>query len=165
MLCSDKIYRTIEEGSGFFQHGHTYLGHPAACAGSLAVMREIEQKDLLVHVRETGAKLRAALEAQFGQHWAVGDIRGRGLFLGIELVVDKESKAPFDPGLGIAAKIKKAAFANGLMVYPMGGTVDGQNGDHVLIAPPFILEEAQIGEIIEKLGPAMESALATARAA
>ncbi|MBK0399154.1 aspartate aminotransferase family protein [Limibaculum sp. M0105] len=165
MLCSDEIYRRIEEGSGFFQHGHTYLGHPAACAGSLAVMREIEQNDLLARVRQTGDKLQAALEAAFGQHWAVGDIRGRGLFRGIELVADKETKAPFDSGLGIAAKIKKAAFANGLMVYPMGGTVDGQNGDHILIAPPFILEEAQIAEIIDKLGPAMESALASARAA
>ncbi|MCL5776299.1 aspartate aminotransferase family protein [Limibaculum sp. FT325] len=165
MLCSGEIYRTIEAGSGFFQHGHTYLGHPAACAGSLAVMDEIEGRDLLARVRETGAKLRAALEAAFGQHWAVGDIRGRGLFLGIELVADKETKAPFDPALGIAAKIKKAAFANGLMVYPMGGTVDGQHGDHVLIAPPYILEVRQIGEIVDKLGPAIDSALAVARVA
>ncbi|MDT8344710.1 MAG: aspartate aminotransferase family protein [Thermohalobaculum sp.] len=165
MLCSGAIYRTIAQGSGFFQHGHTYLGHPVACAGALAVLDEIEGRDLLARVRTTGAALRAALDAAFGQHWAVGDIRGRGLFLGIELVADKETKAPFDPALGVAARIKRAAFANGLMVYPMGGTVDGQNGDHVMIAPPYILAEDQIGEIVGKLGPAIETALAGVRAA
>ena len=163
MLCSGEIYRTIEEGTGFFQHGHTYLGHPTACAAGVAVVGEIER--LLPHVREMGERLQSALEAAFGQHPAVGDIRGRGLFRGIELVADKETKAPFDPALGLAARIKKAAFANGLMVYPTGGTIDGRHGDHVLIAPPFIFEDAQISELVDKLSGALESSLKTAAAA
>mgnify|MGYP006274718033 CR=1 FL=1 len=158
-LCSAAIYRAIEEGSGFFQHGHTYIGHPTACAAALAVMHEIEGQGLLARVRETGERLHAALVAAFADHPAVGDIRGRGLFRGVELVSDKATKAPFDPREHVAARLKKAAFAEGLMVYPGGGTIDGRSGDHVLIAPPFILGKAQIGEITEKLGRAMDAVL------
>ncbi|MEM8597626.1 MAG: aspartate aminotransferase family protein [Pseudomonadota bacterium] len=165
MLCSGEIYRTIEAGSGFFQHGHTYLGHPTACAASLAVMDEIEGRDLLASVRARGAELQAALEAAFGQHAHVGDIRGRGLFRGIEIVTDRSTKETFDPALGVAAKLKKAAFARGLMVYPMGGTIDGRHGDHVLIAPPFILESGQIAEIVEPLKAALDGVLDEALAA
>ncbi|MEO0763545.1 MAG: aminotransferase class III-fold pyridoxal phosphate-dependent enzyme, partial [Pseudomonadota bacterium] len=165
MLCSGEIYRTIEAGSGFFQHGHTYIGHPTACAAGLAVMDEIEGRDLLAAVRARGAELQAALEAAFGQHAHVGDIRGRGLFRGIEIVADRATKAPFEPGLAIAAKLKKAAFARGLMVYPMAGSIDGQYGDHVLIAPPFILETAQIPEIVAPLSEALDATLEGALAA
>ncbi|MEL7138003.1 MAG: aspartate aminotransferase family protein [Pseudomonadota bacterium] len=165
MLCSGEVYRTVEAGSGFFQHGHTYIGHPTACAAGLAVLDEIEGRDLLANVRERGAELQSALEATFGQHPHVGDIRGRGLFRGIELVADRGTKACFDPSLGVAARLKKAAFARGLMVYPMGGTVDGRHGDHVLIAPPFILESGQIAEITEPLSDALDSVLEEALAA
>ncbi|MEO0821939.1 MAG: aspartate aminotransferase family protein, partial [Pseudomonadota bacterium] len=165
MLCTGEIYRTIEQGSGFFQHGHTYIGHPTACAAGLAVLDEIERHDLLSAVRARGAALQSALEATLGQHPHVGDIRGRGLFRGVELVTDRETKAPFDPALGIAARIKQAAFEAGLMVYPMGGTVDGKHGDHILIAPPFILSEAQIDEIAGPLGAAIDRVLEQAHAA
>ena len=161
MLCSGEIYAAIEGGSGFFQHGHTYMGHPAACAGGLAVLDEVERHDLLANVREMGERLQAALEARLGQHPHVGDIRGRGLFRGIEVVEDRDSKAPFDPARGIAGRLKKAAFEDGLMVYPMAGTVDGQTGDHVLMAPPFIIGETHVEEMVDKLSGAMDRVLNT----
>ncbi len=159
MLCSGSIYDAVEQGSGFFQHGHTYLGHPVACAAGVAVLNAIEERGLLQNVRTMGAKLQAALVARFGQHPHVGDIRGRGLFFGIELVADRNSKTPFDPGRKVHAEIKKAAMAEGLMCYPMGGTVDGKAGDHILLAPPFIIDEAHIGEIVDRLGRALDKTL------
>lgn len=160
MLCTDTIYETIENGSGLFQHGHTYLGHPVATAAGLAVVRALLDRNLMPRVREMGDKLQAALEAKFGQHPHVGDIRGRGLFRGIELVEDRDTKKPFDSSRKLAPKIKKFAFENGLICYPMPGTRDGRNGDHVLLAPPFILEDKHIDEIVEKLSAAIETALA-----
>ncbi len=159
MLCSREIYETIENGTGFFQHGHTYLGHPAAAAAGVAVVNAMLDRNLIPRVRSQGAQLTAALQAQFGQHPNVGDIRGRGLFLGIELVNDRETKAPFDPSRKIAAKIKKAAFDAGMICYPMSGTIDGQSGDHVLLAPPFIISDDQIDELVGKLSGAIETAL------
>ena len=150
-LCTGEIYRTIEGGSGFFQHGHTYLGHPVACAAGLAVVGALLNRDLVARAALMGDRLQSALESAFGQHAHVGDIRGRGLFRGIEFVEDRDSKAPFDPARGINARLKNAAFANGLICYPMGGTLDGINGDHVLLAPPFIVEDAQIDEVVDKL--------------
>ena len=165
MLCSGSIYDAIEQGSGFFQHGHTYIGHPVACAAGVAVLSAIGERDLLENVRTMGERLQAALVDRFGQHPHVGDIRGRGLFRGIELVADRNSKAPFDPGRKLHAAIKKAAMAEGLMCYPMGGTVDGKAGDHILLAPPFIIEEAHIGEIVERLGRALDKMLPRTAAA
>ena len=156
MLCSQEIYQTIETGSGFFQHGHTYLGHPAACAAGLAVVSAIIQRDLISRCKQQGEKLHQALHDKFDQHPYVGDIRGRGLFRGVEIVRDKASKTPFDPALGVHRKIKQAAFAAGLICYPMGGTLDGQRGDHVLIAPPFIIDDHQIDELVEKLAIAIK---------
>lgn len=161
MLCSKAIYETIENGSGFFQHGHTYIGHPVATAAGLAVVRALLNRDLMPRVRKMGQKLQSALTSKLGQHPHVGDIRGRGLFRGIELVADRESKTPFDPSRKLAAKIKKAAFANGLICYPMSGTRDGKVGDHVLLAPPFILNDAHIDEIVEKISAAIDTALAS----
>jgi adenosylmethionine-8-amino-7-oxononanoate aminotransferase len=158
MMCSGKIYSAIEDGSGFFQHGHTYMGHPTAAAGSLAVVNAVLGRGLLEKVVEQGIKLKSALEQRFGQHPHVGDIRGRGLFQGIELVQNRETKAPFDPSNAVHKKIKQAAFDAGLMCYPMGGTIKGNLGDHVLIAPPFIIEDVQIDELADKLLGAVNSA-------
>lgn len=160
MLASGRIYRAIEEGSGFFQHGHTYIGHPAAAAAGHAVVSALVDRGLVARSAEMGERLMGALVDRFGQHPHVGDIRGRGLFLGLELVEDRESKAPFAPERRLNAVLKKAAFARGLVCYPMGGTLDGRQGDHVLLAPPFILKDAQIGEIVDKLSGALEDALA-----
>ncbi len=160
MLCSGAIYEAIENGSGFFQHGHTYLGHPAATAAGLAVITAMEQRNLIPRVREQGAKLDAALREPFGQHPHVGDIRGRGLFQGLESVEDRSTKTPFDPAREIAPKIKAAAFEAGLICYPMQGTRDGAAGDHVLLAPPFIISDEEIDVLCERLSTAVEAALA-----
>lgn len=159
MMCSGDIYAAVESGSGFFQHGHTYMGHPTATAAGLAVVSAILNRNLLPRVQEIGATLRGALDERFGQHPNIGDIRGRGLFLGLELVADRTTKAPFDPSRKLAARIKAAAFDAGLICYPMSGTIDGRLGDHVLLAPPFILSEAQVGELTDKLSGAIDVAL------
>ncbi|WP_170769606.1 aspartate aminotransferase family protein [Ruegeria lacuscaerulensis] len=151
MMCTGKIYDAIRDGSGFFQHGHTYIGHPVATAAALAVVTQMIERDLPHRVMQMGSTVQDALLAEFGQHPNVGDIRGRGLFRGIELVANRATKAPFDPSQGVAAKIKKAALAEGLICYPMSGTRDGRFGDHVLLAPPFILDETQVGEMVTKL--------------
>lgn len=159
-MCTDKIYETIEQGSGFFQHGHTYLGHPAACAAGVAVLSALHDRGLVERCAGQGDKLQAALEARFGAHDHIGDIRGRGLFRAIELVADRETKATFDPKLRVHAKLKKAAFEGGLICYPMGGTIDGVHGDHVLLAPPFIITDEQLGELVDKLEQAVRTVLA-----
>jgi len=151
MLCSSDIYRAIESGSGFFQHGHTYLGHPVACAAANAVVNAILKSQLLERVRTQGAAIMQRLRSEFAERPYIGDIRGRGLFIGIELVADKASKAGFANALGLHRQLKRAALDNGLICYPMGGTIDGQSGDHVLLAPPFIIQDAHIDELVEKL--------------
>ncbi len=160
VLLSRAIYDSFAKGSGFFQHGHTYMAHPLACAAGLAVQETIRRDNLLANVRDMGALLRRRLGERFGNHAHVGDIRGRGLFHAIELVEDRLTKAPFDPARKLHARVKKAAMACGLMVYPMGGTIDGQRGDHVLLAPPFIVTPPQIDEIVDRLAGALDEALA-----
>ena len=163
VLVGKKIVDTIDNGSGFFQHGHTYIGHPTACAAGLATQLEIQEKDLLDNVKKQGANLKKALQDFFSsdvllsEH--VGDIRGRGLFMGIELVNNKKTKEPFDPSLKLHAKIKKKAMENRLMIYPMGGTIDGVNGDHILLAPPFIITEEHVTLITERLSNSIRSAI------
>ena len=163
-LVSDRIYRTIVDGSGFFQHGHTYLGHATACAAALEVQRVIAEEKLLDNVKARGEQLRASLRAHYGAHPHVGDVRGRGLFVGVELVRDRDSKATFDPALKLHAAVKREAMQRGLMVYPMGGTIDGVNGDHILVAPPFVCTAQQIDTIVERLSGAIDAALASAGA-
>ncbi|MBN3832328.1 aspartate aminotransferase family protein [Burkholderia sp. Ac-20344] len=163
-LVSDRIYRTIVDGSGFFQHGHTYLGHATACAAALEVQRVIAEEKLLDNVKARGEQLRASLREHYGAHPHVGDVRGRGLFVGVELVRDRDSKATFDPALKLHAAVKRAAMQRGLMVYPMGGTIDGVHGDHILVAPPFICTAQQIDTIVERLSGAIGAALASAGA-
>jgi len=159
MLCTSEIYAAIECGSGFFQHGHTYIGHPVAAAAGRAVLRKLLRERLVERSAIQGEILRDALNARFGQHPHIGDLRGRGLFLGLEIVEDRETKRPFAPERTIAARLKSAAFANGLICYPASGTRDGRNGDHILLAPPFIITEDEMGELVDKLDRALEFAL------
>jgi len=159
VMVSAAIRDTIRDGSGFFQHGHTYIGHATACAAALAVQQQIEQRDLLANVRAMGDLLQQRLRQRFDTHAHVGDIRGRGLFVGIELVQDRASKQPFDPALRLHARIKSRAMQAGLMCYPMGGTIDGQRGDHVLLAPPYIITSRHVDEIVDKLGMAIDACL------
>ena len=160
VLAQAKIVNAMHQGSGFFQHGHTYLGHAIACAAALAVQQVFERDQLLVQVRKRGGFLKQLMCSTWDEHPHVGDIRGRGLFWGIELVQDRVTRTPFDPARKLHARIKQEAMARGLMVYPMGGTVDGRYGDHVLLAPPFITSEAELTLMVERLGSAMDAAIA-----
>ena len=162
VLVHGRVFEPFRQGSGFFQHGHTYIGHATACAAALAVQRAIRDRELLANVRVRGEALDRELRASLGQHPHVGDIRGRGLFRGIELVADRETKEPFDPALKLHARVKAEAMARGLICYPAGGTADGVRGDHVLLAPPFIVSESQIGEIVGRVGEAIDAALSAA---
>ena len=163
VLVSGAIYAAFRDGSGAFQHGHTYLGHPVACAAALAVQKIVAGQDLLADVRRRGRALAAALQERFGNHAHVGDIRGRGLFFGLELVADRPSRRPFDAALELHARVKRAAMAEGLLCYPSGGCADGVSGDHVLLAPPFIVSPDETGEIVARLGRAIDAAIAEVR--
>lgn len=162
-LAAGKLVEAVRSGSGMFQHGHTYIGHPMATAAALAVQQVIQRDGLLAKVRDRGVLLERLLHQRFGDAPYVGDIRGRGLFMGLELVADRQTKTPFDPGLRLRARVKARAMENGLMVYPMAGTIDGRLRDHVLLAPPFIVTENDVAEIVDRLARAMESAVADAR--
>jgi adenosylmethionine-8-amino-7-oxononanoate aminotransferase len=155
VLAHERVIAPLRKGSGFFQHGHTYIGHAAACAGALAVQKRLHDDGVLKRVLPLGALLDRKLQDAFGNHPHVGEIRGRGLFRALELVEDRATRKPFDPKLRMHARVKRKAMQAGLMCYPMGGTLDGVQGDHVLLAPPFIVEEAQLDELVEKLGSAI----------
>ncbi len=157
MMCQNFIYDAINQGSGFFQHGHTYLGHPIACAASLAVVNKLIKESFSEKVIRKGKYLQKKLEITLGQNEYIGDIRGRGLFRGVELVQNRETKEPFPKNFNIAGKIKKRALDLGLICYPMQGTVDGTIGDHILIAPPFIINENEMNEISQKLEKSMQN--------
>jgi adenosylmethionine-8-amino-7-oxononanoate aminotransferase len=159
LMLRQEIFSTLADGSGAFQHSHTYTGHPLACAAALAVQRIIRRDDLLANVRRQGAHLARRLNERFGNHPFVGDIRGRGLFQGLELVADRGSKEPFDPARKLHARVKHEAMMRGLMVYPMGGTVEGVRGDHVLLAPPFIISAGEVDMVVERLGDAIDAAV------
>ena len=159
MLATGRIHDTVTGGSGFFQHGHTYTGHATACAAGLAVQRIFKERNLVARVKEMGIVLERRLRERLGEHPHVGDIRGRGLFWGVELVADPETKAPFDPAHKVNGRLKLKALENGLMCYPMGGTIDGVRGDHVMLMPPFIITEAQIDEAVDKLARSIDQVL------
>jgi adenosylmethionine-8-amino-7-oxononanoate aminotransferase len=159
LLVAGRIVDAIRDGSGSFQHGHTYLSHPVACAAALAVQRELREGGLVDRVGAMGEVLSDLLTERFGNHAHVGDIRGRGLFWSIELVEDRASKRPFDPARKLHARVKAEAMARGLLVYPMGGTIDGTVGDHVTLAPPFTVTEEELAMIVARLGEAVEAAL------
>ncbi len=161
LLVAEHIVEAVRRGSGILQHGHTYMAHAVACAGALAVQQVIADENLLVNVRAQGARLGDLLRSAFADHPHIGDIRGRGLFWGIELVADRGSKQPFEPTLKLHARIKREAMARGLLCYPSGGTMDGRAGDHVLLAPPFIVTAPQLESIVERLAEAITAALAT----
>lgn len=158
LLVRSEIAECLRRGSGAFKHGQTFLGHPLACAGALAVQRIIRRDGLLDNVRRQGERMRSGLRARLGDHPFVGDIRGRGLLWGVELVADRDSKAPFPADLAVNALVKREAMSAGLLIYPMGGTVNGRAGDHILIAPPFIVDESTVEAIVERLGHAIDVA-------
>jgi adenosylmethionine-8-amino-7-oxononanoate aminotransferase len=162
VLVGGRVIDALAQGSGFFQHGHTYIGHPVACAAALAVQKVLKRDRLVERCARQGEKLYERLADAFGEHEHVGDVRGRGLFRAIELVRDRATKEPFDPKLKLAARIKHEAMELGLMCYPMGGTIDGARGDHVLLAPPFIVTDEELDLLIERLVEAVDTAVEAA---
>lgn len=150
LLCRGAITDAIKGNSGFFQHGHTFMGHATAIAAALATLDVIRDEELTQNVAKLGPLLLEHLQESVGNHAHVGDIRGRGFFVGVEFVEDRKSKKPFDPTLKVHKKIQSASMDNGLLCYAMGGTVDGNRGDHVLIAPPYISNQRHIEELVEK---------------
>ena len=159
ILISAKVVAGLRAGSGAFSHGHTYQAHPVACAAALEVQRIIRDDHLLGNVQAMGTRLEAALTERFGNHRHVGDIRGRGLFWALEFVQDRTTKAVFDPALKTYDRVKQEALKRGLAIYPMGGTIDGIQGDHVIVAPPYIATAAEIDMIVDRLGAAVDAAL------
>ena len=161
ILIAGRVIDAFRKGSGSFMHGHTYQAHPVACAAALAVQQVIREDNLIANVRAMGDRLSAGLTERLGNHRNVGDIRGRGLFWALEFVTDRASKTPFDPALRVYDRVKTAAFDLGLAIYPMGGTIDGRQGDHVIVAPPYIVSPAEIDTIVARLGDAVDTALAS----
>ncbi len=161
VLAHERIVDAMTAGSGYFQHGHTYLGHPVACAAALAVQQVIERDGLLANVRARGESFAARMASRFADHPHVGDLRGRGLLYAVELVRDRGTKAPFTPAARLHARIKGECMARGLMTYPMSGTIDGHAGDHILLAPPFIVEEGHLEIIVDRLHQAIGAAIAS----
>jgi len=160
VLAQGQLVEAMSAGSGFFQHGHTYLGHAVACAAALAVQQVIERDGLLQKVQRGAHVLQALLAEKFANHPQVGEVRGRGYFWGVELVAERAGKTPFDPARRLHARVKSEAFARGLLVYPMGGTVDGRYGDHILLAPPFIVTDDELALIVERLAEAVDAVIA-----
>lgn len=159
LMVNGRIYDAIANGTGFFQHGHTYMGHPTACAAALAVQNVIERDGLLDNAQRMGALLDDALRRRFGDHPNIGDIRGRGLFRGLEIVRDRLTKSPFAPEAQVHASVKSRAMDKGLMCYPMSGTINGRDGHHILLAPPYIIDESHVDEIVDKLDGALNEAV------
>ena len=161
MMTTHAVYDAVVSGSGFFQHGHTYTGHATACAAALAVQQTVAEENLLDNVRKRGSEAMDLLSERFGNHHHIGDIRGRGLLIGMEFVEDRSTRKPFDPNRAVARRLKKIALENGLICYPMGGLIDGKRGDHVMLAPPFIVDESHLEEMVEKLAISIETTLAS----
>ena len=155
LMCKAEITDAIRSGSGFFQHGHTFMGHVTAVAAALATFDVVKSENLLDNVEARGKSIREGLRDALGEHPNVGDIRGRGLFIGVEFVADKASRAPFDPANAVHKQVQQAALERGLMIYGMGGTIDGRCGNHVLIAPAYTIGSDHEAELIEKFSGAI----------
>jgi adenosylmethionine-8-amino-7-oxononanoate aminotransferase len=159
VVCTSEIYDAVAKGSGALKHGQTYNAHPIGCAAALQVQLIIEREGLLGRVQVAGERLRGLLTQRFADHCNIGDIRGRGLLLAIELVSDRESKAPFARELRLHERAKADAFSRGLLIYPGGGTADGRAGDHILLAPPYNVTDADIEMIVDLLADTLDAVL------
>jgi adenosylmethionine-8-amino-7-oxononanoate aminotransferase len=146
-IASENVFEAFKEP---FAHGHTYGSHPVVCAAGLAVLEYMERNNLVERSKINGEYFHKKLEALY-DHQTVGDIRGMGIFAGIEFVKNKASKEPFDPSIGFNSKVVEQCYLNGLLVYPGSGTVDGIKGDHIQVAPPLVVTKKEIDEIVTLL--------------
>ena len=156
VICTADIYDSVARGSGALKHGQTYNAHPVGCAAALAVQEVIKRDHLLDAAKQSGERLMSLLELRFGNHPNIGDIRGRGLLVAMELVADRHTRAPFDPALAMHRRAKADAFERGLLIYPGGGTIDGRSGDHILLAPPYNVADDELDMIVGLLAETLE---------
>ena len=159
MLLTQDVVQPLVDGTGSFMHGHTYQGHPVACAAAEVVLAKISTPEMLGRVRDAGKRLVEGLRGRLGNSPHIGESRGEGLFVAIEFVADAVTEVPFPHTSRLNARIKQEAWDTGLLVYAMGGAVDGQSGDHVLLAPPFIVSDEEIDRIVELFAEASSAAL------
>jgi adenosylmethionine-8-amino-7-oxononanoate aminotransferase len=159
VLAAPHVIAALRDGSGVLQNGQTNVNHTFACAVALEVQRTIHDEDLLSNVRDRGEQLRGALAKRFADHPAVGDIRGRGLFVGIEFVDPEDGRSPLHGGGALVGALKRTGLERGLLLYPGSGTVDGTAGNHLLLAPPFVAGEADIEEMVRRLGDVVDACL------
>ena len=160
VLYSSEISNAICTEDGGPNTGHTFTGHTLACAAAAKVQEIIIRDELLATVRKNEPALRSRLASACEGIDAVGDIRGRGHLFGIELVADRKMKEPFDPSLKLTEIIRARTLEAGLICYPVSGTLDGKRGDVIIIAPPFNATDAELDEIVDKLGTGLRHALA-----
>ncbi len=161
--ASDDVYRTVVDG-GAFVHGFTYSHHPVGAAVATEVLRTLVDERLVEASAAKGDRLRRLLEDRLGGHPHVGDIRGRGLFVGLELVADRPTREPFPRDARVAEGVVAAARANGLLVYSGTGNANGVDGDVIVLGPPFVVTYAALDAIVERLGAAVDEATAVAQA-
>lgn len=159
VFVSDDIYQAMRSVKGNFRHGHTFGGNPLSCAVGSRVIDIIERDGLLDNVAAMGARLKERLEQTLAEHPHVGTIRGRGLLLGVEFVQDKASKTPFEASENVRTKFSHACLDRGLYIYQGGGNVDGVRGDHALLAPPFIIDDSHVEEIVSIMADAIEAVM------
>lgn len=156
VLVAERIWRAIERGSGHFEHGFTYQAHPISVAAGLAVQEYVQKKNLIEQCRQRGQAFAARLERLRGLP-CVGDVRGKGLLQTVELVADKKTRTPFPAEQKVAERLGEELRDRGVLVYPMKGCADGWAGDHLLLAPPFVVSEAELDHITAAFEQALHS--------
>ena len=159
-VCTTAVWEAIRAADGAFGTGHTFTGHTAACAAGVAVQKIMARDGLVARVAGNEAQIKGWLGDALAGVDAVGDIRGRGHFIALELVADRATKAPFDPGLKLFLKVRQQAMENGLVCYPVGGNVDGVRGDIIMLAPPYNATVAELAEIVDKTALSVRQVLA-----
>jgi adenosylmethionine-8-amino-7-oxononanoate aminotransferase len=158
-LVTARVAAPIRSEHGAYMTGHTFTGHTAACAAALAVQHIVERDHLLERVRTAGAVLQESIRDALSRIDEVGDVRGQGFFVGVELVRDRVTKVPFPAERALSFDVGARAFADGLICYPCCGNVDGTAGDTIIIAPPYNASDAELEEIVAKLARAIDAAL------
>jgi adenosylmethionine-8-amino-7-oxononanoate aminotransferase len=162
-LVTPALAAPILEQHGAYQTGHTFTGHTAACAAGVAVQKVISRNHLIERVRLRGAQLKENIREALAGFDEVGDVRGRGYFIGVELVRDRDSKAPFPRQRGLSFDVGTRCFEDGLICYPCTGNVDSTNGDTIIVAPPYNASDSELEELITKLARGIQSALSQSR--
>jgi len=159
VIASEKVWRPIAEGSARFEHGFTYHGHPVACAAGLAVLKGLRRRRMVQNAGRMSKLMQSGLLELKARLPVIGDVRGAGLLWGIEFVEDRSTRKPFPSDFKFAARVREEAFQRGLIVYPGSGFIDGERGDHILLAPPLVISSGEIRALLQLLDKAIQSAM------